>query len=473
MSSTKTKDMIRKAGLLERFHITRQALGLDTCVVVSARYVFPTDAPSQSLTPSVLYPALAKLIKSTGALCVCVAYSPSACKKPAFVPLHSINLDKVVQFTHDPTSLQDVLEQQIAVPFDINATDRPLWRLTVLPDNTVVFAYQHGIGDGLSGRAFHLCLLEALRAPSAESQGKSELASPIVDIPATVSLVPPLEKLTKLSVSFKQLLHEVTPHSPPSTAWRGNPVVPRSPEQKNHVRLLSYSPADSQILAALSRSHSATITGALHVVAAQALARVLSLPDLSGKYDFVPFQIPMSLRPLTNQPPTALCDHVSNHIFLCPLPPARSKDDPFVFDEASWRAAAELSATLRATRDKSRSYVAMLRFVALVGGYRTYFKGKLNKEREGGLALINLGAFPKSHIPSPGGSALTIADMAFTQEDGVVGEPMKINVIGGGDGSLTITCSWSDSQFHKSLGEMFAVKLDEGVKTLVASKLEP
>ncbi|EPQ56585.1 hypothetical protein GLOTRDRAFT_128532 [Gloeophyllum trabeum ATCC 11539] len=236
--------------------------------------------------------------------------------------------------------------------------------------------------------------------------------------------------------------------------------------------MFSYSHADAQTLAALSRSHSTTITGALHVVAAQALARVLTPLNLSGKYDSVPFQIPTSLRPLTNQPPTAFCDHVSIYPFICPIPEAHSMDDPFMFENVFWQAARDLSAKLRTSRDKSLSSIASLHFVALVGGYRKFFKGKLHKEREGGLSLANLGVFSMSHIPSLGESAWAIADMAFTQEDGVVGSPIRINIIGGGDGSLTIARGWSDSQVLESLGESFDERFDEGARSLIASKSE-
>ncbi|KZT25274.1 hypothetical protein NEOLEDRAFT_1242018 [Neolentinus lepideus HHB14362 ss-1] len=469
MSKSSKHNVVRTAGLLERYHVTRVALGLDTCVVVTARYVW--TGGESSLTSAVLYPALRNVIQSEGALCVRVAYSPSPFKKPRFFRLPSINLDKIVEYKDGPISLQDALEQETSHGFDFRSTEKPLWRLTILPNNTVIFSYYHGIGDGMSGRAFHLSLLQALQTSIPQVKDGASEVEPVVEIPPQILMTLPIEKCTKVSVSFKALLRQLNPVQPASglTAWTGNPVVaaiPTTKRLKNYVRLLAFTPTEITALIVICRQNKCTLTGAFHAVSVRALSQVLSMPEFQKSgvtYDSVSVCIPMSLRSLTHVPETAVCDHVSSHIVTASLPASSIS----ISDDVFWTEAAKVSDELRTQRRKALSTIAVIRFSPLVGGLSGYYKSKLGEKREYGLSIINLGAWSKAQAVEDPAPHWTVAEMAFTQEDTIVSEPLKINLVGGGDGGLTITVNWGQSTVDVAFAEAFVKKLEEGTRSLV------
>jgi len=109
--------------------------------------------------------------------------------------------------------------------FDTNAA-LPLWRLTVLADNTVIFFWHHCIGDGTSGLAFHRALLAALNADNTIYKGRET-----VDIPSTSSIVPAIDSLINVRPSIAQFCRAIFDILfPPSwtrgrSAWTGNPVT--------------------------------------------------------------------------------------------------------------------------------------------------------------------------------------------------------------------------------------------------------
>ncbi|TFK51851.1 hypothetical protein OE88DRAFT_1658512 [Heliocybe sulcata] len=466
MSKSSKNHVVRTAGLLERYHVTRVALGLDTCVLVSARYVSTADSSSK-LTPSILYPALRKLIETEGALCVRIEYSPSPFRKPKFIRLPTINLDKAVEFKATSGSLQEELEHQTSYGFDFRSTEKPLWRLTVLPDNTVIFAYHHAIGDGMSGRAFHISLLQALQTMPLSDTKETDA---LVEVPIQINMTPPVEKCTKVTLSVKSLLGVLSGSRPSGdTPWTALPVtasIPTTKRFRNYVRLISITPSEATSLLALSKQHKSTLTGTLFALSVHSLSQVLA-QGANPKYNSVLVSIPMSLRPLTGIPENRMCDQASAHTILAHLPPPSTP----LPNDAFWAEATKASDTLRTQRQNSLKIIANLRFAPLVGGFTGYFKSQLGKPRGSGLSLVNVGAWPRS--PSPQDSLKPnweVAEAAFTQEDTVTGDPVKICVMGGGDGSLTIAVNWGESSAESALMEAFIGKLEENARCLAALK---
>src|ERR1700685_976806 len=170
------------SGLLERFHVTRHHLLYDGCVTATARYSF-LDC---HLDKTTLFPALHRVIEAHSALGVRLVGAST--NRPAFQRLQSVDLTKAVHYSdQDGNFLQQILEKHLVYSFDTNA-ELPLWNLTVLADNTVIFVWHHCIGDGISALAFHRALLAALNADNTIYDGQES-----VDIRSTISLTPAIE----------------------------------------------------------------------------------------------------------------------------------------------------------------------------------------------------------------------------------------------------------------------------------------
>lgn len=178
----------------------RHDVGHDSCVIVATRYSGGMSEAPSSLDKASLYPALAKVIQSHAALSVCLQSSPRS-EDYSYCRLQTIDLDQVVVFSNDD-NMDAAIQSQLLLPMNTKGTV-PLWRLVILEDNTVVFSFHHCVGDGKSGSAFHIALLQALN-----KQRGSQEPSQHVEVPK-LDLVPPVETVVDVSVSFGKLVYDV------------------------------------------------------------------------------------------------------------------------------------------------------------------------------------------------------------------------------------------------------------------------
>ncbi|KAJ7688899.1 hypothetical protein B0H14DRAFT_3051729 [Mycena olivaceomarginata] len=399
---------IRRIGLLERYHATRNFLGLDSCVVASAKYSTEDRRP---------------LTKDNSLPCSQAGHKkhilPSSSSTAAFTRLHTIDLSRIVQF-RDNDSLWDSLESQLAEGFDTDA-DLPLWRIQVLGDNTVIFAIYHIIGDGLSTIAFHASLLRALRDVPAGD------ASPLVQTPNTVLLSPPIEDVTSVRPSLSTIFDEVYRLFAPKylssdrTAWSGKPVpMGVNGSLRTNVRLMSF-PAQE--------THRTTVTAAFYVLTVATLSRMLAGDP---RYDAISSTVAISLRGAAGIPKDAICDYVSAHRTY---PPA----DP----RFSWPAAARYAAKLRTQKSKARENIGMLRF--LLGQYVPFSAVISGKKRASGFVLSNLRRFDAPAVEG----TWNIVNTVFAQCDVVVGAAFKMNVVCDPTGALNIALTWGEQQYRE------------------------
>jgi len=108
-----------------------------------------------------------------------------------------VDLAKAVHYSNqDGTSLQQVPEMHL-IRFCDTEVELPLWGLTVLADNTVVFFWHHCISNGISGLAFHWALLAALNADNTIYEGQE-----LVNISSTTSIIPAIESLVNIQLSI-------------------------------------------------------------------------------------------------------------------------------------------------------------------------------------------------------------------------------------------------------------------------------
>ncbi|KDQ61358.1 hypothetical protein JAAARDRAFT_66485 [Jaapia argillacea MUCL 33604] len=491
---------IRRAGRMERYHITRHHLGFDSCVLVAAQY----HSSSGTLGPLTLFPALAHLIHTHAALSVHL--TGDLFHNPAFSRLPSIDLSLVVQFVQEEHTLQQVAEDQLSKAFDTSSNVLPLWRLVVLPNGLVFFAYHHAIGDGMSGLAFHRGLLAALNTPFTFT------SDTIVQVPTNITLVPPLEHLTPTSPSptklFKTIFNLYAPTSWTRrvSAWTGTPVS-YSGSLRINIKFIEFTPSDITQFKKMCREHGTTLTAAFHALAVSALASLLDSSDddvnsasvvgsmKKGKrYKYISIYIPISLRSFTKTSPDAMCDHVSAyhtytplHSYLpLPLPASASlpcKDTPNPTHDltAFWSQARILSQKLKENKARSRQETGLLKF--LFGDYEGFFRDKVGKKREGGLELSNVGSLSPSPTTAPSPPTTTspttvpcptqpstqwqIHKVYFTQNDVVCGAALKMNVVGDGLGGVNVGVSWGEGlgeEFVRRFREAFAFVLGGGVE---------
>jgi len=444
--------IIREAGLLEKFYIARHNLGHESCTIVSAKYT----ADSASLSKPTLYPALAKLIQTHASLGVHLHNEST--KRAAYARLQTVDLDKVVTFVDDD-DVALVMEREFLRPF--NTTElTPLWRAIVLKDNTVVFAYHHCITDGKSGVAFHKALASALNDPSTYSQ---DLSTNNISVPP-IQLLPPVEKLLDLSVSSLTVIRELVTLFIPvswtkaSSAWTGNPVV-NIPQLQTHCRIFHFSVHDSSQLLGLCHKHNSTLTSVFHTLALSTIAGLVANEIFSNftPYTTIPSCIPISLRQLAHTPPDAMCNQIS----------AFEMFSPITQTEFSWKEAATLASTLRSQVEKSKEKVGAIKF--LFGNYNAFFKAMRGKKRKIGFELSNLGrAFWKVEPEDK----WKTEKMVFALCAPVEGAAINLGVVGGPEGSISVSVTWGDNAVASSLVESFITEFRTRCSELIAPRQE-
>ncbi|RDB23657.1 Uncharacterized protein C18B11.03c [Hypsizygus marmoreus] len=442
----KEGDVLRPAGLLERYHITRHFLRQDTCVTNAAHYTSPEGS---TLDKPTMFNALRRVVEAHAALGVRLIDEET---RPTFVRLTHVNLDEIVLFCNND-NLAAVLEEQFLQPFD-TASNLPLWRIVVLQNRIVLFAWHHCIGDGLSGLAFQRALLASLRQGSSDGASSD---SPIIRISPTTTFVPPIEQVTSLKASWRKIFQEfyalVAPVSwtPGASAWTGN-VVRKEATFKNHVRLLEFSPEEVSKLLILCRPKQATLTSLVYILAISVLSTLISPENGSAKT--ISSFIPINLRDVAGTSPNVFCDHVSALHSYTPIQ-----------SSFSWADASEFASILRVQNVESREEIGMLKY--LFGRYSAYLEEKLGKKRQGGFELSNLGRFNAGE--SKTGDRWSIGKVVWAQGDATTGAAIKLNVVGDALGGVAMSVTWGDGAIADNLAESFVSNFDDALRNLLTS----
>ncbi|KAJ7249134.1 alcohol acetyltransferase [Mycena haematopus] len=422
-------EVVRRLSFLEKYYSTRHYLGLDACVVTSARY---TTRGNMSLTKDLLFPALRILIETHAALGVRLEGKEDT-PDLAFVRLPSIDLSRVVEFSWSG-DLRGALEKHLSHRLEDTQGDLPLWRLEVLADNTIILAAHHSILDGLSHTAFHDSLVRALQeTPSACS---SSLIVPELAMP------PPLEELADVRptlLNFLGALYELfAPKSWQSSysAWTGN-SVPTVIAVQTHVRLLSFNSSDAALFTETSRTHNATVTSTLYALAVSVFARlIVNDPE---KHKTVSVLVPLSMRSVVGVASDVFGNYISSYHTFPALAPA-----------FSWATAARFAAELQAQRSTSYRSLGMLRWAEK--HYARILTGTLGKKRRFGLALSNLGRFqPPPNIEGK----WSIEEMYFSPCDTLAGAALGLSVVGDPSGGLNICFKWGEESLETAFVEEF------------------
>ncbi|KAF7370347.1 hypothetical protein MSAN_00666100 [Mycena sanguinolenta] len=430
---------VRPIGLLERFHITRNFLGLDSCVVAAAKY---TTQDHRTLTTDILLPALRQVIKTHPSLCVALKNELSS--KAAFTRLQTIDLSQIVDF-RDSDSLQTALEGQLYQGFNTKA-DAPLWRIQVLGDNTVILAVHHAIADGLSTIAFHRSLLQALR------NGSFSDSPSLVQIPDTIRMLPPFEAFTNVWPSIPTILDRIYREFAPQYlkndrhAWSGKPV-PMIGSLRTNVRLISFPPHDVVAFCSLCRTHRATLTSAFYVLTVTVLSRMLAGDP---RYKTISSSVAVSLRGVAGVSGDTICDFVSAHSAY-----------PLVNPNFSWTAAARYAGKLRKQKRDARQSIGLFRL--LFRNYVPFMRGLLGRKRDNGFTLSNLGRFDAPMLDG----TWNVVNTVFAQCDVIIGAAFKLNVVCDPGGTLNVALTWGDDSVETDFVESFISQFQDAFHDLL------
>ncbi|KAI0372586.1 hypothetical protein BV20DRAFT_1034316 [Pilatotrama ljubarskyi] len=464
---------LRQAGRFEHFYKTRTQLKVLSWVVVAGKY--QNDA-SATLDKPTLFAALEEVVRNQPVLASRLEFTSAAPNAPpTWIRLPSVDLNRIVDFRdEDADQLKGVLEDLYAVPPQC-PDDVPLWRLLVLRDGTVVFAYEHTVGDGQSGMAFHIALLNALRRFQEPVLNHSGL---ITDFSDEASLTPLLEDGVDVSVPFLSILREVLNLIIPEswrkswTAWTGKPT-PESIVFGMNVQIAHYSPEDAQYLVKLSREHNTTLVGTFHTLALIVLSRLISAEPDASKYKSIATSIPISLRRFSGAPPTAFCNHLSALREYHPLLAPQYSSSTISADHFPWAVAARLTETLKREAPRSGSSIGLLKLLG--GKYEQYLRGMLGKKRAAGLELSNLGPFPVNSLEkfaddAPPSSRWNVREVLFAQADATLGAALLLNVAGSPTGGVGVTLTSNENAVDRAFAEKFFVDFGVGIQGLLASR---
>ncbi|KAJ7459679.1 alcohol acetyltransferase [Mycena latifolia] len=437
---------LRRLGVLERYHATRHFLGMDGCVVTSARY---TTQANPVLTKDVLFPALRLLIETEPMLGVCFDGREDRLDV-AFLRLGTVDLSRVVEFSGNP-DLQDALEKQLSRTLEDTVGDMPLWRLEVLADNTVIVALHHAIGDGLSTAAFHRLLIRALNQVNLPPSAPSV---PVPDLP----LLPPIEDATDVRPSLFLILSVLFPLLLPKSwttaysAWTGHPV-PTVTALQTHVRMLTFDASDAKKFADICRAHKASVSSGLYELAVCVLSRMLASANAGPAVSkTISVNVSASLRGAAGKQyeDDVLCDYAASyHSF------------PPVHTEFSWQRAARVAADFQVQKIKCREYLGMLGWIEKK--YVEYMRGQLGEKRAYGLLISNLGRFTAPVVDGE----WSVNDVRFFTCDSLAGPAVGMNVVGDAAGGLNISFTWGEKGLDSGFIDAFIPMFRESFHNLL------
>ncbi|KAJ7761109.1 alcohol acetyltransferase [Mycena metata] len=409
------------------------------------------------LTKEVLFPALKTLIETHAVLGICFDNEADSVDV-AFARLSTIELPHIVEFS-ETCDLQEATERQMCRRFDDTRHDLPLWRVQILPDNTVILALHHAIADGISTAAFHCALLRALQSASSSSFPSSVV---VPDLP----LLPAMDDLTDTSVSlwtvFSTLFEALAPRwfTNAYYAWSGHPV-PTVIKIQPHVRLVQFDAPDAKRLADACRAQGATVTSALYILTVCVLSRLLAATNTS--YKTISVLTPISLRGVATPTPTpssALCNQASS---CTTYPPLKA--------EFSWSDAARFAVELKAQKLKAREQYGIVRLIA--NRYTRFILGDLGTTRRYGLIFSNLGRIEvdaeaeKAKGKGNAAAQWSMGNMFFVHEDTFAGPALGLNIVGDPAGGINICVKWGEESLDAGFVDAFVPMFEKAFHSLL------
>ncbi|KAK9368243.1 alcohol acetyltransferase [Lipomyces kononenkoae] len=418
----------RRAGLLETFFVQRKTLGYYTDVVMWATF-------SSALSRPRMYYALTKLVSKNPAMRAHIL-NPLA-DRPTLAYFDTIDFTKVVEYRNMPeVNLEQLMTEFDKENFDYGELEGPLWKVWVLNETTVVFAFDHGALDGVSGAIFLVQLAEALNDEIVEE-----------NVPSFARLAP--------VVTPNPIIDDILPPNPnwvPPAVPVGSPVrdpgifAPYAyPISGDRWRIITIPSSSSKLLLSECRRRKVALTALLHTILLTAMSRVYPGPE---GFDTM---IPISSRrffPAQYADPESIMGSYLYHykeISLAQRSASFNWEEVNRFDEK-----VKLS-----SNDPKKSFI-LENLVPQVGRIREVMQAKMGKPRENDMAVSNLGAYK-----FPSGGAFEVQSVGFSQSNATILPPIKMNCVGVLGGDITLVVGCAESITGKGKCDAIAQEVDE------------
>ncbi|KAI0204470.1 alcohol acetyltransferase-domain-containing protein [Astrocystis sublimbata] len=524
----KESRIIRPFGNLEcyEFHMIQMTLLGST--VVNSRYNIPPSLARPEHHERVVAcveDAIARVVIEHPALRLDAVNRDT--KRPAWTAVDEIDFTNHVTWEdvseategHDDI-LRDRIEERLDTPY--MKPGCPQWRVLILsvasghrPFLEIVFDWNHGFGDGTSGKIFHETLLRALNTKDTSTAAGKDvegaqhtpvLTNRILKVPHSArTLPPPIEKIAKFHLSAKFVL---------STAWEElQPARLQSSSLELHAHWapIRTSPFKTQFrnfdieaavlarIVAACRAHATTVTGLLDALVLVSLALRI---DVATAAAFTGATA-LNMRRHLGQPAPGLeakrtmANYVSSmkHEFGVDLvreireaAAVREDDDngetsplPPTLVNIIWRVATRVRGEIQERLDGGLrdDIVGTMKFVS---DWRAQSRKRTTKSRPESFVVTNLGVLDSSFPDVAAAEAKETTDVAsgeghrssddswsighavFATSTEVCGAAFQVSPISVRDGSMCVGCSWQDCVVDKRVGEGIVADLRQWLR---------
>ncbi|KAI1625348.1 alcohol acetyltransferase [Exophiala viscosa] len=420
--------LLRPMGVLERYMVARSQLGVYQKVAVTARY----QCHDTKALKSRLYAALAVVVSRHPVLSAAAVDVDS--KIPCFARLPYIDLDQVVSFNEIETvddvdgkfpTLDRFLEQEHTRQWDFGPA-LPLWRVHVfqqLGDTSrfiLCYFFHHALGDTKSALVFHEAVEAALNAGS-DAETASRIPTP-TDLP----LLPPLDDIPRASASASQ----AGARENMSGVWTG--AVQSLPIQ-TRLRSLWLSTEQSRRLAQQCKKNGVSVTAALQTMLAAAIFQ--QIPE---GYTTLKTSCPVSLRAWLPSPVSAESIGVFVDTF-----PEKYHRGPFSWEEAK-RAKQTIDKVMH-----NRCGHGLIENLARIQDVKAEVDENMGQPRRASLEMSNVGKLG----PLQPGQGYQIESLLFSQSAGAMSAALKVSIVTGRDGRLSLAFTWQEGVIEDGFGE--------------------
>ncbi|KAA8909406.1 hypothetical protein FN846DRAFT_617663 [Sphaerosporella brunnea] len=423
---------LRPLGALERWSAVRHDLGYHNSVSL-----LTTLSPSIILTRSTVFTALQHCISTHAVLSVTITPNGTS-----FSRLHLVDVAKTFTLTLgalEDSEVEGVLEEEASTGFSSGGV---CWRMRVWmggkegkgEGGRVLFSWHHAVMDGEAGMLVVRTFMSAVLGPSPPHS------------PRQPELLPPIEDLLPLAVSWHTLLSKLPLPSWPTSAptWTG-PRITLS-RFRTGIKLLKLGAAQMQTLRTRCRSEGTSITAFLHTVVAVAIMALEPNHAVGGS-------IAISLRrylPLS-APLVGVMASSVDHIHS-PFHSPQSATMPTASAIFSRARAVTTTITTSLSAGPADCKIALLRYTR---DMTKYVEGREGKLRELGYGISNLGV-----VDVPGAT-----EVVFCQSASPLGNAVDFCVVAGGQGECVLAAAYT-------LGAGMSRAWVEGVMAAVGEVVE-
>ena len=435
-------------GLLEQYSTVRSHLGIYLNVGVTATYW----KQSREAVKPALFRALAVVILKHPILSAVPIHTHTM--SPRFVQLSQISLQNTVTFIQasdycqPPATghcLDELLEEQHNRPFTHETPLSPFWRLLVAEDTTetsrftVSFIFHHCLADTQSALVFHEDLEDALSNPS---------LNPSIEVVSItiLDLLPPLENLLELSLSYKFLDRQRTYRTPSPDTWT---AAPQSVPVKSRFTSLWLPSATTQNLQRMAKNERSSMTAMLQSLLAASIFHILPL-----SYTTLTADCAVSLRRWLQHP-------INKSSIGCYV---GSFSQTYTRSSFSWDEARKTKITIDKVMDNPGADMSV-GYLRCVPDMHQWFGRKMGQQRLSAFELSNVGTM----TPSTKHGNYQIQSMLFSQSASACSGAIKVSAVTGRDGRLALRVSWQVGVVNDDMIQGLVAQVLEEVENLVAT----